>query len=155
MASAGRPFLVTGQPPPWASQRGVRCEDWLLVCSYHDGWKDSDAVELYDLAVDLHETENLARDRPSVVERGLSPLLRWQSQHSIDTAIGQHGGNDAASRALVDLLLEGVHDGGPTYVRGNADSYTRRLREIGREEHAAEIEASDGIVEQEPTAFLE
>jgi arylsulfatase A-like enzyme len=151
--SDGREFLVTGQGA-WACQRGVRWDDWLLLRTYHDGWKDFEAVELYDLASDPHETENVARENPNVAERGMALLDRWRGQRGIDAATGENGGNPDAPRTLVDPLFEVIHEGGPTYLRGDMEAYTDRLRETGREEHAETIEEHDGIVQQDPAEYL-
>ncbi|MFB6074138.1 MAG: sulfatase [Haloarculaceae archaeon] len=151
--SCGREFLVTGQGA-WACQRGVRWEDWLLLCTYHDGWKAFQPVELYDIADDPHETENLARDRPDVVRHGLALLSQWRDARSLDAATGRAGGNPDAPRALVDPLFETIEEGGPAYIRGNRASYTRRLRATGRGGHADEIERRDGVVSTTPEAYL-
>jgi len=151
-ASEGREFLVTGQGA-WACQRGVRFDDWLLLRTYHDGWKEFEAVELYDLDSDPHETENVAPQNPEVAERGMALLNRWRGQRGIDAATGANGGNPDAPRTLVDPLFEVIHEGGPTYLRGNVDVYTERLRETGRTDHAEEIERRDGVVRQDTAEF--
>jgi len=151
--SCGREYLVTGQGA-WACQRGVRWDDYLLLRTYHDGWKEFAPVELYDLADDPHQTEDLAREQPEVVRRGLALLSEWHDQRTLDAATGRAGGNPDAPRTLVDPLFETIQEGGPAYVRGNPGSYTTRLRETDREEHAAEIERRDGIVEQSPETYL-
>lgn len=152
--SCGRDALVTGQGA-WACQRGVRWDDWLLLRTYHDGWKAFAPVELYDVAADPHQTEDLARDRPEVVRHGLALLSEWRDERAMDAATRRAGGNPAAPRSLVDPLFETIREGGPEYLRGNTESYTRRLRETGREEHAAEIERRDGVVEQSVAAYLD
>jgi len=151
--SEGRPFLVTGQGA-WACQRGVRWDDWLLLRTYHDGWREFDPVELYDLSSDPHEVENVARENPAVAERGMALLDRWRSQRGLDAAVGTDGGNPAAPRSLVDPLFEVVRDGGSVYLRDVEEPYTTRLRETGREEHAATIEERGGIVDQDPGEYL-
>ena len=47
----GREFLVLSQGT-WACQRAVRWDDWLLLRTYHDGFKHFAPVELYDLDED-------------------------------------------------------------------------------------------------------
>jgi hypothetical protein len=39
-------------------------------------------------------------------------------------------------------------------MRGNKEAYTERLRETGRAEYTDEIEARDGIVQQDPSEYL-
>jgi choline-sulfatase len=146
-AEVGRKFLVLGQGT-WACQRAVRWDDWLLIRTYHDGFKDFEPVELYDLASDPHETTNLAGNRPEIVEQGVTLLEQWHSERMLENATGAAGGNPDSPRALIDPLLEVVQDGGPVYVRDNLDSYARRLRETERDEYAAELERRKGIVAQ-------
>lgn len=151
--SGGREFLVAGQGT-WACQRGVRWDDWLLLRTHHDGWKEFDAVELYDLAADPHETEDVSGEHPDVAERGMALLDRWRAGRGIDAAAGTGGGNPEAPRALRDPMFEVIRDGGPAYLRGNMASYTDRLRETRREEYAETIEARDGVVDQTPAEYL-
>jgi hypothetical protein len=132
----------------------VRFDDWLLLRTYHDGWKDFEAVELYDLDSDPHEVEDVAREHPDVAERGMALLNRWRGARGIDAAVGRAGGNPDAHRTLIDPMFEEIHEGGPTYLRGNMETYTERLRETGREEHAEKIERRDGIVDQDPAEYL-
>lgn len=144
----GRDALVLGQGA-WSCQRAVRWGRWLLIRTYHDGWKGFDAVELYDLEDDPHETTDRSDERPRVTDRGLALLSDWRGERRIDAARGRDGGNPEAPRALVDPLFEVIREGGPAYMRGNLSSYTRRLRETDREEYAREIERRNGIVERD------
>jgi choline-sulfatase len=151
--SEGREFLVTGQGA-WACQRGVRWDDWLLLRTYHDGWRDFAPVELYNISSDPHETENVARDYPAIAEHGMALLNLWRGQRGIDAAIGDNGGNSEAPRSLTDPIFEVIRDGGSFYLQGNMDTYTARLRETGREECAEKIEERDGIVNQNYSEYL-
>ncbi|MFB6218348.1 MAG: sulfatase [Halobacteriaceae archaeon] len=145
--SVGREALVLGQGT-WACQRAARWDDYLLIRTHHDGYKHFDPVELYDLSADPHETTDISDDRPDLVREGEAIIDEWRDARLRDAAAGQAGGNPDAPRNLVDPLFEVIQDGGPAYLRGNCESYTRRLRETGREQHAAEIERRDGIVDQ-------
>ncbi|WP_460920922.1 sulfatase family protein [Salinarchaeum chitinilyticum] len=151
--SDGREFLVTGQGA-WACQRGVRWDDWFLLRTYHDGWREFDPVELYDLSADPHETENVAQSNVEVAEQGMALLNRWIGQRGLNAALGQDGGNPEGPRALVDPLFEVIQEGGSVYLEGNLDTYATRLRETGREEHAEHLEKTEGIVEQDPAEYL-
>jgi arylsulfatase A-like enzyme len=144
-ADAGRDHLVLGQGT-WACQRAARWDDYLLVRTYHDGFKEFDPVELYDLAADPHETEDISGERPDLVTEGTAIIQEWQNDRLLDAATGRAGGNAGAHRTLVDPLFEVIADGGPCYVRGTLESYAERLRETGRAEHAETLERTEGIV---------
>ncbi|WP_276256592.1 sulfatase family protein [Halomontanus rarus] len=143
--SQGRDALVLGQAA-WACQRAARWDRWLLIRTYHDGWKDFAPLELYDLSDDPHETTDLSEERPDIVEEGLAILARWEGERHLEAATGNAGGNPDGPRALIDPLFEVIEEGGPAYMRGNMDTYTERLRATGREEFADDIERRDGIV---------
>jgi choline-sulfatase len=155
-SECGRDFLVVSQGA-WACQRGVRWDDWLLIRTYHDGLKDFDPVELYDLAADPHETTNLARDEPDVAREGLARLEQWVSERLLEAATDQAGGNPDSPRALTDPLWEVIEEGGPFHARADKKlpSYVERLRETGREEHAEKLETHRGIVPQNVDAYLD
>jgi choline-sulfatase len=150
----GRDYLVLTQGT-WACQRAVRFDDYLLVRTYHDGFKDFDAVELYDLKEDPHETESVAHERPDVVERGTTLLQEWKSARMVEDATGDAGGNPDSPRAFTDPLMEVISEGGPYYTRGVLASYAERLRETGREAHAERLERTGGIVEQSVAESLD
>lgn len=144
---AGRDYLVLSQGT-WTCQRAARWEDWLLLQTYHDGWREFEPLMLFDLAEDPHETTNLVESKPDVVEQGLSLLQRWHNTRMTEAATGANGGNPDAPQALVDPLLEVVREGCPFYQRGNREAYTKRLRETGRKEHAEDIETGTSVPEQ-------
>ena len=152
----GRDYLVVSQGA-WACQRAVRWEDWLLIRSYHDGLKSFAPVELYDLATDPHETTNLARDHRDAVMTGLGYLESWVSDRLREAATDEAGGNADAPRTLVDPLFEVIHEGGPYHARADQQlpHYADRLRETGREEHAAFLERTEGVVSLDPVAYLD
>ncbi|WP_137284545.1 sulfatase family protein [Halorussus salinisoli] len=152
---AGRDYLVVSQGA-WSCQRGVRWDDWLLIRTYHDGLKEFAPIELYDLAADPHETTNLAQEKPDVARKGLSLLDQWVSNRLLEAATGEAGGNPDAPRTLTDPMLEVIREGGPHHakVEEHVESYAERLRTTGREEHAAELEAHPGYVEQSIDSYF-
>jgi len=149
----GRSSLVITQGT-WACQRSVRWDDWLLLRTHHDGLKDFAPVELYDLKSDPHETENLARECPHVVQEGLALLDDWRDERMREAAVGENGGIPEAPRALADPLFEIMREGGPYYTRDAVESYAERLRDTNREEHADSIERTNGVVDQSVDAYL-
>ncbi|WP_276256824.1 sulfatase family protein [Halomontanus rarus] len=151
-----REFLVVSQGA-WACQRGVRWDDWVLIRTYHDGLKNFDPVELYDLSTDPHETTNIARDNPDVARRGLSLLEQWRSDRLLEAATDIAGGNADSPRTLTDPLLEVIQEGGPYHARAaeKVESYAARLRNTGREEHVEKLEEYGGLVPQDIDSYLD
>jgi choline-sulfatase len=146
-ADTGREFVVLSQGT-WTCQRAVRWDDWLLLQTYHDGWRELDPLLLFDIESDPHETTNLAEKRPGVVEHGLSLLQRWHSERMVENATGAAGGTPDSQRGLIDPLLEVIREGLPFYQRGNREAYATRLRETGREQFAERITEGSAVLEQ-------
>jgi arylsulfatase A-like enzyme len=152
----GRDFLVLSHGA-WSCQRAVRWDDYLLVRTYHDGLKNFDPVELYDLAEDPHETTNLACTRPGLAREGLALLQQWESEQLLEASYDRGGGNPDSPRALVDPLFDVIREGGPHHARPDEylAPYAERLRETGREEHAEKLETYRGRVPQDVDAYLD
>ena len=53
----------------------MREDDWKLLCEY-----DGSDVELYDLATDREESNNVAADHPQIVNRMKEQLLAWHQE---------------------------------------------------------------------------
>lgn len=122
----GRPFLVTSQQA-WACQRGVRFDQYLLLRTYHDGYKQLEPVMLFDVSADPHQQHDLAIERPDVVERGMSLLAAWYDEMAL------------SSRQNVDPMMTVLREGGPFHTRGMLPAYLARLRETGRATHAERL----------------
>lgn len=123
---AGRPFLVTSQNA-WACQRGVRFDRYLLLRSYHDGYKQLEPVMLWDLSADPHEQHDLAPERPDLVQQGMSLLAAWYDEMAL------------RSRHDVDPMMTVLREGGPYHTRGMLPAYLERLRATGRAAHAERL----------------
>jgi arylsulfatase A-like enzyme len=120
---AGREFLVTSQMA-WACQRGVRFGDYICLRTYHDGYKMLDPIMLYNLAEDPHELNNLAGERPEVVNQAMALLVDWQQQQAMTSLTG------------IDPMLTVLREGGPHHTRNELPAYLERLRATGRAHHA-------------------
>lgn len=141
---ASREQLVLSQGA-WSCQRSVRWDSWILLKTYHDGFKGAlEPTMLFDLEDDPHETNNLADDRPDVVTEGEARLQRWHDERMQEAAYGTNGGTPDAPRGVTDPLWEVIREGGPYHVRGKLEAYARRLRETGRDHHATELERRHG-----------
>ena len=140
----GRDFLVLSQGA-WSCQRGVRWDDWLLLRTYHDGFKTVlEDVMLFDLEADPHETTNLADERPEVVDAGLSRLQRWHDDRLLEAARDRRGGNPRTPAGATDPLWRNIANGGPYHTRGHLEQYTERLSESGRADRASELKRRHG-----------
>jgi len=127
----GRDYLVVSQGA-WSCQRAVRFDSYILVRTYHDGFKDFPEVMLFDVEEDPHELEDLSDRKPDAVRKGLGLLELW------------HGKTMEESRYPTDPMWQVMKEGGPFHVRGNLKSYCERLRETGREEAAEKLQREFG-----------
>ena len=128
----GRDYLVVSQCA-WSCQRGVRFGPWILIRTYHDGLKDFPPLMLFNVEEDPHETQNLAGERPDIVNQGLAYLELW------------HGDMMASSEIQQDPMWTVIREGGPYHVRGDfLAEYCKRLRETGRGHHADKLERQYG-----------
>ncbi|MEA3337382.1 MAG: sulfatase [Chloroflexota bacterium] len=125
---AGRPYLVLSQNA-WACQRSVRFDDYLCLRTYHDGLKELDPVMLFDLLADPHEQQNLACERPELVDRAMALLAEWQHEMML------------TSDYAIDPMMTVLREGGPFHTRGMLPEYARRLRATGRGHHADRLMA--------------
>jgi len=142
--SDGREFLVVGQGA-WACQRGVRWDDWLLLRTYHDGFKQAlDDVMLFDLAADPHETTDLSEEKPEVVTEGLAKLGRWHDDRMLEAATGENGGNPEVPDGVTDPMWDTVREGGPLHCKGSLEPYAEYLESRGREGLAAKLRERHG-----------
>jgi len=124
----GRDYLVLSQLA-WACQRSVRWDRYILLRTYDPGMKDLPPIALYDLENDPHETQNIADERPDLVDRGLALLERWTTEQMIK------------SDHMVDPLWQIMREGGPFHTRLQLERYIEQLRKTGREEHIPKLEA--------------
>jgi arylsulfatase len=78
-AFAGRP-LARAQPLFWEHEgnRAVRAGNWKLVSAFPGEW------ELYDIAADRMERENLALRQPGVVRRLAGEWEAWAKRANVD-----------------------------------------------------------------------
>ena len=127
-ASAGREYLVVSQCA-WSCQRAARWGDYLFIRSYHTGLKNYPPRMLFNLQDDPHELRNLAESRPNIADRGQALIEEWTAEMM------------QRSRSDADPLWTVMREGGPYHTRGALEKYCRRLRETGRGEHAAFLEA--------------
>ncbi|TGV74632.1 sulfatase, partial [Mesorhizobium sp. M00.F.Ca.ET.158.01.1.1] len=119
----GRDFLVLSQGA-WAVQRGVRFRldgaDWLMLRTYHDGYKDFGPVSLFNLSEDPHEQHDLSSSRGDVVDHASRLLEDWR------TTMARRSDSD------VDPLVTVIREGGPFHSLGELPGYLERMRRTGR-----------------------
>jgi len=127
----GQDYLVVSQCA-WSCQRAVRFGPWILIRTYHDGLKNCDPIMLFNLDEDPHETNNLAKERPEVVNQGLALLEDWHTEMM------------KTSSQQTDPLWTVMREGGPFHTRRDLERYCKRLRETGRAHHADKLMAIHG-----------
>ena len=129
--AAIRDALVISQAA-WSCQRGVRFGDHLLLRSYHDGYHDLPAYQLFDVVADPHEEQDLATTRPELVDRGCRLLDEWLAAMMRSASQPQ------------DPLWTVLAEGGPFHCRGQLPAYLDRLRATGRSDCAERLIAAHG-----------
>ena len=134
----GRKYLVISQNA-WTCQRAVRFENWTLIRTYHTGLINYPEIMLYDFENDFHMTNNLARERPEIVGRGLQLLDEWHTQMMETSPI---------AKDPMEIVME---EGAPFHVRERIIAYLRRTRRSDREEI---IETLQRIEEKEKIKYL-
>lgn len=122
----GRPYLVVSQNA-WSCQRSVIFEDYILIKTYHDGYKNFDDIMLFNIKEDPHEVNNIAEKRPELVDKGLALLNKWYDE-MIKT-----------SKDGVDPMQIVLREGGPFHTRGHLPDYLEYLRSTGRTHHAEKL----------------
>lgn len=129
-AESGRDYLVISQGA-WACQRGVRFNyddmPYLMIRSYHDGYKMCDPYMLFNLADDPHEQHNLAYTQPDLLGKAVQLLDAWMGEMMRRSPVD------------VDPFMTVMREGGPFYTRGMLPAYLKRLEKTGREHHAKRL----------------
>ena len=102
-------------------QRAARFRSYLYIRTLHGGFHLLDREQLYDLAVDPHQTRNLACSRPDLCAEGARLILEWTDAQL------------AKSQYPTDPMQTVLHEGGPLHCRGAFEGYIKRLRDVGRD----------------------
>jgi arylsulfatase A-like enzyme len=126
----GRSYLVL-QQGAWSCQRASRWDRYLLIRSYHTGFRDHPAVMLFDLEADPHEQVDLAAGRSDLVVHGLGLVDTW-----VDAQLGRAGASDPLRNVIVE--------GGPYHAALEKRHVCSLLRSRAREADAAALERDDG-----------
>jgi len=127
---SGRDFLVVANCA-WACQRAARWDDYIMIRTFHSGFKNYPDIMLFNLAEDPHELNNLAGACPELVAQGLAKLEQWTTDEM------------RRSQRTVDPMWIVMREGGPLHARFTSPqfaNYKERLRQTGREEFAAELD---------------
>ena len=115
----GRDYLVVSQCA-WSCQRAVRFGPWIMIRTYHDGLKEFPRIMLFNLEEDPHETNNLADERPEIVNQGLALLDKWHAEAM------------TRSQSDIDPMWTVIREGGPLHTRAYLQSYCEHLKQTGR-----------------------
>lgn len=132
-ADTGRDELILSQCAH-VCQRSVRWDKWLYMRTYHDGFHPHYEEEmLFNIDEDPHETTNLAKEFPEVVNEGAAKLLKWKDEMMKTMPYG-------ANTDPLDVILQ---EGGPfhaNYRKVNTAAYKERLKETNRGHLIEEIQ---------------
>lgn len=107
-------------------QRSVRWDKWLYMRTYHDGFHPHFEDEmLFDVENDPHETTNLVKDYPEVVNEGAKRLLSWHDNMMKTMPFGYKD----------DPMQTILSEGGPFHANVNfinTEKYKERLKATDR-----------------------
>jgi arylsulfatase A-like enzyme len=126
---SGRDYLILSNCA-WSCQRAVRWEDYIMIRTYHSGFKNYPEIMLFNLKEDPHELKNLAEERPDLVGRAMAMLDEWHTEEM------------RRSPREVDPMWTVMREGGPyhaSFNRPSFDQYVNILNESGREDFAKEL----------------
>jgi len=125
---SGRDYLVVSHSA-WSCQRSVIFDDYIFIKTYHDGLKNFPKYMLFNFKQDPHEQNNLADQRPDLVEKGLSLLNTWYDEMMAKSDDG------------IDPMQVVLQEGGPFHTRGMLEGYCERLEKTGRKEAAEKLKS--------------
>jgi len=123
--SGGRSRLYLSQGA-WSLQRSARWDDWILIHTIDTGMKDFSEWMLFNLAVDPHQTRNVAATHPEIVNR-------------VGAEMTQEFERLSAACSLGDPFRQVQSEGGPYHARVDGPDwapYLERLKTTGRAHHA-------------------
>jgi arylsulfatase A-like enzyme len=118
----GRPYLVLSQCAH-VCQRAVRWEDWIYICTWHDGYHLFPDDMLFALDQDPHEQENVAATYLAVCQQGNIFLEEWTAQMMQNMPPGY----------TIDPMQTVLTEGGPFHARRMLKDYIPRLIATGRD----------------------
>ncbi len=127
-ADTGRSMLVLSQCCH-VCQRSVRWGDYLYMRTWHDGFHLFPDEQLYNLADDPQEQQDIAAVQPALRQQGADYLAHWHEEMLASMPEGR-------TQDPLQVVLE---EGGPFHARGHLRSYLERLKSSGRAEAAAEL----------------
>jgi len=125
----GRESLVVSNCA-WTCQRAVRWDDYIMIRTYHSGFKNYPEIMLFNLKEDPHELKNLADERPELVAEAMRILEKWQTDEM------------CRSPREADPMWTVMREGGPYHASFKSprfEEYLNRLRETGRSNFADEL----------------
>jgi choline-sulfatase len=107
-----------------AVQRSVYFGDYLYIKTYHDGYCLFPDEMVFDISKDPHETNDLSKEHPELLEKGGYLLGKW-----VDEQMNK-------SDSQVDPLWTCIREGGGYHANGKLDAYEKRLDQTGRSDKA-------------------
>ena len=114
----------------WACQRAARWDNYMMIQTYHSGFKNYPEFMLFDLEADPHEQNNLAVDNPDLVKKGQDIIAQWVK-------------DELAFSVFPDPLETVLQETGPHHAQFNSpafERYVKRLRSTERGHFADELE---------------
>lgn len=108
-------------------QRSVLFNDYIYIRTYHDGFRLYPQEMLFNIKIDPHEQNDIAKQNPILCREGAWRLLTWH-----DEMMSTKGN-------AIDPLWTTIREGGPFHANGQLKEYTKRLKETGRGDSIKEL----------------
>ncbi len=133
----GRDSLVVSNCA-WSCQRSARWDDYIMIRTYQSGFKNYPDLMLFNVAEDPHELNDLSAEEPDLVNKGLAIIEGWAT-------------DELRRSPFPDPMWTILAEGGPLHANFKSsqfENYKQRLRDTGREQFTAELDARKARLEE-------
>ncbi len=102
-------------------QRSAIFDQYLYIRTIHGGGHMFEDEMLFDLSADVHQQNNIASEKPELLNQGARIIFNWQNKYM------------EKSPYTVDPIWTVMKEGGPQHAHGMLEQYAERLKETGRD----------------------
>lgn len=102
-------------------QRSARFDDYVYIRTYHGGFHLFEKEMLFNLKLDPHQLNDIAKQNPNICCKGAKLVIDWVDDMMLK------------SDYSIDPLWTVMREGGPEHTRGELDRYIARLKVTSRD----------------------